>query len=62
MARPTPEEIKKWYRDLTILLNRLEGAGEEFSLFDASDNMSIVGLTGQAYKSNTRVPGTWSWQ
>lgn len=62
-ARPSPAQIKEWYRQVTILLNRLEGAGEEVDLIDDEQyGKRITGQTAQVYKTNRNVPGTWSWQ
>jgi hypothetical protein len=60
--RPTPAQIKEWYRELTILLNRLEQTGEVFTLVHTGTRVQIVGQTAMIYKSTPNVKGTWSWQ
>lgn len=57
---PTVAEIKKMYQELTVLLNRLEGAGEVLDLIDDPQYGKIVqGQTGKTYRYDT--PKTWGW-
>lgn len=58
---PTVAEIKKMYQELTILLNRLEGAGESLDLIDNRDyGKAVQGQTGKVYR-HAEAPRTWSW-
>lgn len=56
--RPTVQELKGWYQDLTVLLNRLEGAGERLDLYDSEHGKVIEGQTGKVSR-NANAPGTW---
>jgi hypothetical protein len=55
--RATPEQIKQWYREVSLLLNRLEGAGEVLTLHQDG----ITGGTGVVLKHGA-PPKNWSWQ
>lgn len=55
--RPTNEQIKQWYRELSLLLNRLEGAGEVLVLHQNG----ISGGTG-VVRRHGAPPQNWSWQ
>lgn len=58
--RPTPEQIKKWYQEVAVLLNRIEGSGERLRLAGGADGNEIQGQTARI--QSTDEPGTWSWQ
>lgn len=60
--RATPEEIKQWYGEVAVLLNRLEMAGERLQASPDTDLTQIAGQTGIAYKTVRKFEGTWSWQ
>lgn len=59
-STPSVAQIKQWYHEVSLLLNRLERCGEEFTLTDDGTSKEIRGLTSRVYKNSPDTRGTWS--
>lgn len=55
----TPEQIKIKYRELAAIINTLESAGEDLTLWDTEHRTEIVGLTARVFKYS-KYRGSWN--